>query len=65
MSDLWQRYNLTHTQRNGLAEIRSLIFDRIRQSLATPLHSESEKASAEHNTFLLSFQKRSPRRLSE
>ena len=57
MSDLWQRYNLTHTQRNGLAEIRSLIFDRIHQSLPTPPYSESDKEAAAHSTFLLIFKK--------
>ena len=39
------------------AEIRSLIFDRIHQSLPTPPYSESDKEAAAHSTFLLIFQK--------
>lgn len=39
------------------AEICSLVFDRIHQSLPTPPYSESDKEAAAHSTFLLIFKK--------
>ena len=50
MFDWRQRDSLTPAKRNRQAEIRSLIFDSIHQSLPIPSYSETDYEGAAHDT---------------